>query len=121
EDEELDSGQLDTSKEDAIESAAQMLYGLIHARFLLTSRGMQAMLDKYSAFTYGLCPNADCEEAKQPVLPYGNDRPGQCGTKVYCPRCNEIYFPRSARLEVIDGAYFASSFCHMFLMAYPHL
>ncbi|KAF4729295.1 casein kinase 2 regulatory subunit, partial [Perkinsus olseni] len=78
-DEELDSGQLDTSKEDAIESAAQMLYGLIHAsglsspfgdvsllygwvvgyviylvfRFLLTSRGMQAMLDKYSAFTYG--------------------------------------------------------------------
>lgn len=26
------------------------------------------MLDKYSAFTYGLCPNADCEEAKQPVV-----------------------------------------------------
>ncbi|KAF4687383.1 casein kinase 2 regulatory subunit [Perkinsus olseni] len=131
EDEELDSGQLDTSKEDAIESAAQMLYGLIHASGLSSPFGDvsllygwvvgSAMLDKYSAFTYGLCPNADCEEAKQPVLPYGNDRPGQCGTKVYCPRCNEIYFPRSARLEVIDGAYFASSFCHMFLMAYPHL
>ncbi len=56
-----------------VDAAAQMLYGLIHARFILTNRGMQAMLEKYNLSTYGFCPNAFCESQKVSVIPLGSD------------------------------------------------
>merc|ERR1712154_585532 len=114
-------GDLSDEQHQIIESAAQVLYGLIHARFILTARGMSAMLEKYSTYTYGICPNAECEAIKQAVLPIGSDRCRQASAKVFCPRCNEIYHPRSPRLDQIDGAYFGSSFPHMFMMLYHHV
>lgn len=105
-----------------IETAAQMLYGLIHARFIMTSRGMGLMLDKFNTYTYGECPLVDCEAESQPVLPIGkHDLLRQSSALVYCPNCREVYFPRSARLECLDGAYFGTSFAHLFLMTYSHL
>mmetsp|Transcript_64065 Transcript_64065/g.134694 ORF Transcript_64065/g.134694 Transcript_64065/m.134694 type:complete len:324 (+) Transcript_64065:294-1265(+) len=105
-----------------VETAAQMLYGLIHARFILTGRGMAAMLDKFNAYVYGVCPLKACEEKTQAVLPIGtSDILRQSAAKVYCPNCREIYFPRSPRLGCLDGAYFGSSFAHLFFLTYVHL
>ncbi|OIV93386.1 hypothetical protein TanjilG_24106 [Lupinus angustifolius] len=77
-----------------IESAAEMLYGLIHARYVLTSKGMAAMLDKYKNYDFGRCPRVYC--SGQPCLPVGqSDIPRSSTVKIYCPRCEDLYYPRS--------------------------
>mmetsp|Transcript_52460 Transcript_52460/g.111787 ORF Transcript_52460/g.111787 Transcript_52460/m.111787 type:complete len:243 (+) Transcript_52460:100-828(+) len=113
---------LDEEQQPLVETAAQMLYGLIHARFILTSRGMAAMLDKYNSYIYGMCPMRACERESQAVLPIGlNDGLRQSATKVFCPACGEVYIPKSSKLECQDGAYFGTSFAHLFFLTYPHL
>ncbi|KAH1106485.1 hypothetical protein J1N35_010253 [Gossypium stocksii] len=103
-----------------VESAAEMLYGLIHARYILTSKGMAAMLDKYKNYDFGRCPRVYC--CGQPCLPAGqSDTPRSSTVKIYCPRCEDIYYPRSKYQGNIDGAYFGTTFPHLFLMTYGHL
>ncbi|XVF10943.1 hypothetical protein REPUB_Repub07fG0226900 [Reevesia pubescens] len=103
-----------------VESAAEMLYGLIHARYILTSKGMAAMLDKYKNYDFGRCPRVYC--CGQPCLPVGqSDIPRSSTVKIYCPRCEDIYYPRSKYQGNIDGAYFGTTFPNLFLMTYGHL
>ncbi|XP_050267062.1 casein kinase II subunit beta-1-like isoform X1 [Quercus robur] len=103
-----------------VESAAEMLYGLIHARYILTSKGMAAMLEKYKNYDFGRCPRVYC--CGQPCLPVGqSDIPRSSTVKIYCPRCEDIYYPRSKYQGNIDGAYFGTTFPHLFLMTYGHL
>ncbi|TYH42781.1 hypothetical protein ES332_D11G085600v1 [Gossypium tomentosum] len=103
-----------------VESAAEMLYGLIHVRYILTSKGMSAMLEKYKNYDFGRCPRAFC--CGQHCLPVGqSDIPRSSTVKVYCPKCEDIYYPRSKYQGNIDGAYFGTTFPHLFLMTYEHL
>lgn len=114
--------QLPEDQHPLVETAAQMLYGLIHSRFIMTSRGMAMMLEKYNGCVFGICPMIQCEALNQAVLPIGmSDLLRQNTTKVYCPHCKEIYYPKSSRLECLDGAYFGTSFAHFFFLSYPHL
>ena len=38
--------------------------------------------------------------------------------KTFCPRCEEVYLPKVRQIN-IDGAYFGTSFPHVFLQHYP--
>jgi casein kinase II subunit beta len=105
--------------ESLIEPYAIQLYGLIQARFLLTSKGQSLWKEKLQQCVYGLCPNFRCE--KQAMLPIGSDWLSQGPTRVYCPCCCEVYFPRSSKLEALDGAYFGSTAATMFFMVAPEL
>ncbi|XP_076892565.1 putative casein kinase II subunit beta-4 isoform X1 [Bidens hawaiensis] len=103
-----------------VESAAEMLYGLIHVRYILTTWGMSAMLEKYKNYDFGRCPRVYC--CGQPCLPLGqSDIPRSSTVKIYCPKCEDIYYPRSKYQGNIDGAYFGTTFPHLFLMTYGHL
>jgi len=56
------------------------------------------------------------------LLPVGlTDVPYEKAVKLYCPRCEDIYTPKSSRHGSIDGAYFGTTFPHMLFMAFPHM
>lgn len=56
------------------------------------------------------------------LLPLGlSDISYQKAVKLYCPRCEDLYSPKSSRHASIDGAYFGSTFAHMLFMVYPGL
>ncbi|KAJ6238866.1 casein kinase ii subunit beta [Anaeramoeba flamelloides] len=50
-----------------IEKAAVHLYGLIHARYILTEKGQQKMIKKFKNYEFGECPRDLCN--KYPLLP----------------------------------------------------
>ena len=40
---------------------------------------------------------------------------------MYCARCQDVYLPQKAKFDGIDGAFFGTSFAHMFVVNYPLL
>lgn len=76
------------------------------------------MAQKYVNRDFGVCPRVHCQN--QAVLPVGFDnRIGIAGVKVFCPRCKDIYIPNRQILNGrIDGAFFGTTFPHLFLMTY---
>lgn len=111
---------LTEEQQEIVESAAEMLYGLIHARYIVTNRGMHSMYEKYRTASFGRCPQVFCQG--QPVLPVGlSDLPRNYTVNVFCPRCHGLFFPKSTRQANIDGAYFGSTFPHLYLMTHPDM
>lgn len=103
-----------------LEKSARHLYGLVHARFILTARGLQKMLEKYRNSDFGRCPRVHCN--LHPLLPIGlHDTPRQSAVKLYCAKCEDLYVPKSSSHATIDGAYFGTTFPGMLFQVYPKI
>lgn len=101
-----------------VESSAELLYGLIHQRFIITRQGLQQMYAKYDATHFGTCPRVYCTTQK--LLPAGrSDLPGIDTVKLYCPSCVDMYLPPSSRFQGVDGAFFGTTFPHLLFQTYP--
>ncbi|CCC70955.1 hypothetical protein NCAS_0G00680 [Naumovozyma castellii] len=120
---ELDESILETmsnARLEQLENDARKFYGLIHARYIITVKGLQKMLDKFKDADFGRCPRVYCNY--QPLLPVGlHDTPGMDCVKLYCASCEDLYIPKSMRHSCIDGAFFGTSFPGMFLQAFPEM
>ncbi|KAF8151036.1 casein kinase II, regulatory subunit [Crassisporium funariophilum] len=104
----------------SLDVQARLLYGLIHARWIVTARGLTKMLDKFKRADFGRCPRVLC--ASQPLLPVGlTDIPYEKSVKLHCGRCEDLYSPKSSRHGSIDGAYFGTTFPHLLFLVYPTL
>ncbi|PWZ03090.1 hypothetical protein BCV70DRAFT_197322 [Testicularia cyperi] len=103
-----------------VESSAELLYGLIHQRYILTRQGLQQMVAKYEAGHFGYCPRVFCHS--HPVLPCGrSDLPGLDTVKLFCPNCIDNYSPPSSRFHGVDGAFFGTTFPHLLYQCYREL
>ncbi|KAI1638265.1 casein kinase II regulatory subunit-domain-containing protein [Biscogniauxia mediterranea] len=101
-----------------IESSAEMLYGLIHQRFICSRAGIQQMSEKYELGHFGVCPRNHCEQAR--TLPVGlSDIPGEETVKLFCPSCLDVYVPPNSRFQTVDGAFFGRTFGALFLLTFP--
>merc|ERR1719419_1502392 len=99
---------------------AKKLYGLLHRRFILETRGMLRMVPKYSQKDFGSCPRSFCQE--HPVLPIGlSDDWGTGHVRLYCANCEDVYLPKKDCFKRIDGAFFGTTFAHLFFLNVPKL
>lgn len=95
------------------------LYALIHARYIISPRGLQVMRAKYLKSAFGTCPRVNCYW--QAVLPVGSTEEARVSSvKLYCPRCEQLYCSKLKKAD-LDGAVFGPSFPHIFLQTYPVL
>ncbi|KAI9795718.1 MAG: casein kinase 2 regulatory subunit [Sarcosagium campestre] len=112
--------ECDDDMREQIEKSARHLYGLVHARYIVTTRGLAKMLDKYKKGDFGKCPRVMCEH--YPLLPMGlSDVSNVKAVKLYCAKCEDVYNPKSSRHATIDGAYFGTSFHNILFQVYPAL
>jgi len=114
----------DDSDDSHLTYSACTLYGLIHARYIITAHGLDAMYNKYIGQEFGTCPLLQC--IGHPVLPIGvKDDVGAGSVKVFCPKCQAVYHPPPSRSRGgstnIDGASFGTTFPHLFLMTFSNL
>lgn len=98
---------------------ASDLYGLIHARYITTPKGLAVMREKFLNGVFGQCPRILCE--KQNVIPIGlSEELKIARVKIFCPKCEDVYVPKF-KCQDIDGGYFGSSFPHLLLMSCPDI
>ena len=87
---------------DSLEHNARILYGLIHARYILTTRGLNKMFEKFRSGDFGYCPRVHCQ--LNPLLPIGlNDQPRMASVKLYCSKCEDLYNLNQVDIQQLMG------------------
>lgn len=86
---------------ESIKASCKLLYGLLHARYILTEDGIRDLVPKIRRGLYGTCPRVSCKH--EHLIPCGIDNDiGVDTVKLYCPSCHDMYNSNSD----IDGAFF---------------
>ncbi|CEF66112.1 Casein kinase II subunit beta [Strongyloides ratti] len=124
----------------SIEKNAVFLYGLVHARYIITPEGLNDMKEKFMNNDFGNCLKVSC--LGQSLLPIGlHDTPSHEEVKMFCPKCQDIYHPEVESEDEIetpsedgsedsfylmednfcDGAFFGTGFPEFFFFHFPFL
>lgn len=101
-----------------IDEYGMCLYGLLHARYLLTAAGLEQAYQKYRQNEFPKCPRSFCDG--HCCIPVGvSDEIGESNVKLYCTNCQDIYSSKDKRFITMDGAFFGPNWCHLFIQKYP--
>lgn len=93
------------------------LYGLIHARYLVTLDGIGDMKEKFSDGEFPKCPRYLCNGHS--CLPYGTSEIyGENTLKLFCPSCCDVYDMYIPLYQNIDGAFFGPNYVHILKQRY---
>jgi hypothetical protein len=110
-----------------IQKAAEVLYTMVHARYVSSPRGLDTVhrmfkrnIDVGIEPIFGRCCRVHCKG--MPLLPVGISDKYDIGGKGgasrkamrYCPSCDEVFYMWESK---VDGAAWGTSFAHLFLMA----
>lgn len=96
------------------------LYGLLHARYLLTDAGLEKMKEKFLNMEFSKCPRTYCDGCQ--CIPYGpSDDIGKNSLKLFCPCCHDVYHMPDPSTSSMDGAFFGPSWVHLFIAKYKDL
>jgi len=75
-------------------------------------------LEKFENGDFGYCPRYYCRGT--PLLPCATaDEPGIDTIRMYCANCRDLYQPPSSRFNNLDGAFFGTTFAHLFIQQFP--
>lgn len=98
-----------------VSSAAEMLFGLLHVRFILSQKGLKRMEEKFLDHEFGTCSRVFCD--RQALLPVGlSDTVRESPVMLFCPQCEEVYHLPSTQHTTLDGAYWGTTFPHLLLL-----
>lgn len=116
----------------AIQKAAEALFLMLHARFIVSPRGLEAIRHVMALdnTVFGKCPRSTCRGTG--LLPYGysNDYTTDPSVPVvtavmrkehdscchrYCPSCGEVWISWDSKA---DGCAWGPSWCHLFLLSF---
>lgn len=116
----------------AIQKASEALYLLLHARFVISPRGLETIRHVMALdnTVFGKCPRSTCKGTG--LLPYGHSNDYTSDPSVptvtassrkehdscchrYCPACGEVWNSWESKT---DGCAWGPSWCHLFLLAF---
>ena len=103
---------------DELQKEAEIVYGIIHQKFLLTEQGRLLMIERQKSGNFPKCPRVFCRDFT--CVPYGTTNElKKDAVKMFCPNCTDVYnYECSCQ---IDGAYFGPDWVHYLMNEHPEV